>query len=146
MTRSHVAPHFNSLDLRNAMMPLTTASCGTTAGGNGVTDQVHVVPDVDWYWCKKCIGAIDDTTDTDANSSGITWPKYSCCTSVAQQVLKLKGIQWCHWWCFWQHMTLVPVQMVWIITKSCCIWSLVSWHKKCNDAIDGAIQTTWFWH
>ena len=50
--KSHVAPHFKCPDLRNAMVPLTTllASRGTTASGNGVTDQKsHVTSDFDCH-------------------------------------------------------------------------------------------------
>ena len=41
--KSHVAPHFNHLEPRNAMVPLTTlfSSCG-----NGVSDQkvmLHII-------------------------------------------------------------------------------------------------------
>ena len=37
--KSHVAPHFDHLDLGNAMLPLTMslASCDVSTGTNGVT-------------------------------------------------------------------------------------------------------------
>ena len=39
--KSHVAPHFNCLDVRNAMLPLTTllTSFGANTGANGVSAQ-----------------------------------------------------------------------------------------------------------
>ena len=76
--KNHVAPHFNCLDLRNAMVPLTTllASCDTTTGGNGVTDQKsHVAPHLDYINLRSAVVPLMTplaSCDTDANSSSTT--------------------------------------------------------------------------
>ena len=57
-TKSHVAPHFNHLDLRNAMVPLKTfsASCDASSSIIGVTwSESHVAPCFDHLYVTDAI-------------------------------------------------------------------------------------------
>ena len=64
--KSNIAPYFNHLGLRNAVVPFMTqlASCDASASASGITWLNKI-----WYtpfqspWLKKCNGATDDTTD-----------------------------------------------------------------------------------
>ena len=88
--KSHVAPNFSCLDLRNAMVPLTTllASCHTTTGGNDVSDQkvmLHLMLTViDLRITMVPLMTSLASCDTNANPSCITSPIKSRCTSVVQ--------------------------------------------------------------
>ena len=69
--RSHVALHFNCLDLWNAVVSWMSAPCDDDASTSGIT-----WPTKSWCMTKECSGVIDD-----AGANGITWPKKSCCIS-----------------------------------------------------------------
>ena len=76
--KSHVAPHFNCLNLRNVMVSTTSvlASYGTTNGDSDQKVMLHLIMIVNnlrnaWLqlmtWQASC--------DSDINTSSITWPK-----------------------------------------------------------------------
>ena len=60
--KSHIAPDFDGLDLKNVMGPLIIPStlCGTHPGANGH----HMTKKVMWHLTSSCLeeysGAIDD--------------------------------------------------------------------------------------
>ena len=100
---SHIAPHFNCLDLRNALIPLMTllSSCDTNTGANGVTWQklCH------WWYCFHCM--------TPMLVLMASWPKRSCCTSFwlswpgkcSGSIDSAISIMWCWHWHQWHHVT-----------------------------------------
>ena len=84
-TKSHVAPHIEHLDLRNAMVPLMTlsASCDTDAANHITWQKGHVASQ---YVCLELANAILPLTlpsascDANASMKCIRWPKKSCCS------------------------------------------------------------------
>ena len=101
--------------------------------------------------------------DTDANTTGITWPKKSCCTSFHLSNLRNAVVPLMMHQCQWHQINNMP----------CCTSFQFSWHKKgsgttenvisistfqcrtqrchmtqkeCSDFIDGVVQVTWYWH
>ena len=114
---SHVAPHYNHLDLWNVLVPLMMLlpSCDANTGVSN--QRSHVAPHFSHPWCKECNGATPMAScDTDGNTSGIsvTLPEKSYCTSFeeSEPVFLILGIQWYQLLCCWKHMTLMPVQML----------------------------------
>ena len=83
--KSHVTPHFASLDLRNTVVPQVMSLASHNASASGITWPEKSC--CTWFWMawhKQSNGVIDDTAaacDAVANASGVTWPKMSCCTS-----------------------------------------------------------------
>ena len=112
--KCHVASHFSCLDLRN-MVPLTTslASCDTNTGIDGLNGQkIDVMPPSNPLDLKVFNGTTNDTIS-------ITWHWFQhqwhhmiikVMLNLISVVL-LYGKQWYHWWCWWHHVTLMPVQM-----------------------------------
>ena len=79
LPKSHVTPHFDYLDLRNAILPLkmSLASQDTDASENCVTWPKKSCCTPFWLsWNKECNGAINNTV----------------------------GFIWCHCWCQWHYM------------------------------------------
>ena len=103
----HAAPHFDHLDVSNAMVPLTISftSHDVDAGANCVTS-----PKKSYYmsfqssWAKECIGVIDDTI-------GITWNQ--CLVPIVSHGQKCHvapnfnhlelWMQWYYWCCCQVH-------------------------------------------
>ena len=82
--KSHVAPHFNHLDLRNVMMSLMTqsASLDATVSVNGITWPKRSYCTLFCsFWCKECNTAID----------------------ISISVM---------WWWYWYHVRLMSEPMV----------------------------------
>ena len=87
MTKSHVVPYFEHLDIRNAMVPfmMPLASYDTSVSANGTT-----WPTTSWCTLFHCLdirnAAVPVTMalvshDMNACSNGITWEKETSCTS-----------------------------------------------------------------
>ena len=77
--KGQVAPHFNCLDLKKAVVPLKkpTVSCDTNAG-------------ITWHQCQhQCCHM------TRKNMLHLT------------SIILTQGIQWCHWWDHWDHIPLM---------------------------------------
>ena len=77
----------------NAKGPLTNrlALHDANSGTNGVSDQKsHAAHHYDWHDLRNVMVPMMIplvSCDTDVNTSGITWPKKSCYTSVSQQIV-----------------------------------------------------------
>ena len=118
--KNHVAPQFNHLDLRNAMMTLTTlASCV-----NGIIDsKVHldfILIVVDLRNGMVLLMTLLTSCETDAYTNGITWPKsnvvpYFWPSWPKEGNCAIDGavhITWYWHWCKWYHMTSTPVPVL----------------------------------
>ena len=101
-SKSHVIPHFNHIDLQNAMVLLVMLAQMASHDQKG-----NFAPH---FNCLDLRNAMVPLTmllascDTSAIASGFTWPKKSCCTSFWLSYTKkwmlpltmLFGIRW-HW-------------------------------------------------
>ena len=88
------AAHFDCLDLRNAVVSLTSSQChmmpmlavpdSDTACIGAMTKKVDGTSFCS-SWCKECYGAIDDTQYQvmQVNANYIMWPNKWCCTSLS---------------------------------------------------------------
>ena len=117
MTKCYVAPHFDNLDVRNAVVWLVMlpASCDADASTSSITWSKKSYFTSFWLtWPRKWIVLLmmqSALSDADTGTSGITWPRKSCCTSFQLSWLKkcngvlddAVGIMW--WWSKWCHMT-----------------------------------------
>ena len=149
VTKSHVAPHFNCLDLRNAIVPLIMifASCDHwfQFQGHQMT-KMSCCTSFQLPWLMECNGAIENTV-------GFTWMSLASCSadvganSIIRQTIMLHLIsialtwrmQWCHWWYCWHYVKLMLVPMSSNDQKVMFHLILIFWPKECNGAIFHAI-------
>ena len=130
---THVAPHFNFLELRNVMVPLVMllVSCDTDL--NGITwhqhqwhhtmpmpvsqdKKSHVTSNFDCLDLRNVtvtLRMLTASCDANTNANGMTWPERSCDTSFwssrhnecSVAINNAISTIWC-WFCFqWCHMT-----------------------------------------
>ena len=81
--KCHVAPHFNCLYLRNAVVSfmMLSASCGASARPGGVTwPKWHIAPHFDCLHLKDVVSLamLLALCTTNVSASGITRPIYTC--------------------------------------------------------------------
>ena len=142
--KSHIKPHLNHLDVRNAVVPLATllALCDAYTSFSCDFDQKVILP-----FMSLVIGLRHAVVplimpfasyDTDTNTNGIMWPKchiapHFSCLNLMNAIADTIGNMW-HWCqCHWCQIT----------KKSCCIWFLLSWPTKFNGATENTIGITW---
>ena len=141
--KSHVAPHFNYLNLRNRMVPLImpSASCDAHASANGITWPKSLVAlqfhHLGLRNAMVWLMMLFAPHDADVSTNGIIGPKMLHYTSLwlswpRKWMVPLTvpfGINW-HW-CQWHHM----------IIKSYCISFWLPWPGKCSGSTDDAITS-----
>ena len=97
---------------RHHMTPMSMASWDADA--NDITlPKNHVAFLFQLSEPQEWTGAIDDVVGIIWHCSHCQWylmTKKSCSTSF--QLSWPKEMQWCHWWCCWHHIILIPVLMV----------------------------------
>ena len=102
---SHVAPHFNHLDVRNAVVPLISHD-----------QRCHVAT---YFNCLNLRNAIVPSMlashYANAVASGDTWPEHSCQTpfwlswpnKCSDTIDDTTGIMLCQCWCQWHQITKI---------------------------------------
>ena len=124
LPKMHVVPHFNGLDLRKALVPLTTlvASHDARTGTIGDTSpKWHITPHIDNHNLMNVIVplmVLSTSHDTGTNAmvscdvnvdvSGITWQEVTLHLIL---IGLIQGIQCCLWWCCLHHVTLTPASL-----------------------------------
>ena len=102
--KCHVAPHFNNLDVWNAVvlltMPMVSLDAKASASVMAWSKRSCLIS-LQSSWCKECNG-------------GHWW--HCCCHQWHHMTKKVMlhliliistiGMQWCHWWCYQHHMML----------------------------------------
>ena len=160
--KSHVAPHFNHVDLRNAMMPFMTASASLDVIANGIPWPERLCMTSIWScWSKECCQHCDVNTGT----SGVTLPKIHIAPNFdgldlmnAMVPLMVQsashdadtnaitshdtntnasGIMWYQWSCWLHHMTKRSSYTSFQFS--------FSYTKECNDATDDVDGIMWQW-
>ena len=88
--KSHIVPHFDYPELRNAMLPLMMlfTSCDITVSANGIT------------WPKK------------SHCTSFQLPSFREFNGVIEMLL----VMWCHCWCQWHYMTKIGTS----VGITCC--------------------------
>ena len=173
-SKSHVASHFDHLDLRNAksaidaaiaimlywhghqwhhVTPVLMATCD--ASTNGIT-----------WWKKSICTSFQSSWHKEAMVS-LMIPLASCYTNASHQwchmtkkvmllmisIIFTEGMQWFHLQCHQHHMMPISMPVVsWDPNANGITWPKVSgslfllpWPKECNSAIDDTTGIMWHW-
>ena len=137
---SHVAPHFDCLDLRNAVVPLMMPMLVPMASHG---QKSHVVPHFDYLDLRNAIVPLTmPSVYHAASANGITWPIKSCCTSF--WLSWSKECNCCHWWYHQHSGTNTGVSGVILQEKSCyssCLFLPEEYNGVTNDSSGSGI--TW---
>ena len=114
MTRkSHVAPHFDHLDSRNALMPLILllASYNVDASTNGVTCPLFCTS-FQLPWPKEYNGAVGNTIGITLHWCQHYW--HHITKVVIMHIISVVStyeMQCYHWCCRWHHMKLMELPL-----------------------------------
>ena len=129
--KSLIESHFNSVDLRNAYLPLTmpSASHDADVNANGIIwAKRSCCTSFQLSWPKECNHTID-------NAISIMWQWHP----MTHIMSKWHNVTTLHLISIILTSILVPIALY--EQKACCtsLWS--HWPNKCNHAIDNAIKS-----
>ena len=146
MTKN-VAPHFDFLHSRNAMMLLMmpSASQDTYASTNGITWlTTHVGPHfhhLELWNIMVPMKTLWASQDANASINGVTWPNRLCHTIFwsfwPKECNGVMADSICIIRCWYQLNHLTKKVMLLLIS--------ISWPKECKGAIDVAVCKMWCW-
>ena len=154
--KCYIALHFNCLNLRKAVVPLTmpSASCDARASVNNVTwAKTHVAPYFDNLDLRNALVwlmILPASRDVDVSIIGTTWSRKWCCTpfwlscchlepdDMPVALHDLKSHIAPHFSCH----ALAPMASHEQESQFCSVFQL-SWPKKCNAAIIDADGIMW---
>ena len=151
--KCHFTPHFDHLDIMNAMVLLTIPSESYDVEASGVAWPKKSCCTSFWSsWPKEMVFA---SYNTDASANGIIWPRKSCCSSLLSSSPKNvmmpfimlyascetdtdpNGIIWHQHQ--WHHVMPMALGIVaYDQKKSCCSSFWLSWCKECGGSFEKA--------
>ena len=155
-TKSHVIPHIDQLDIRNAMVPLMILmmSCYAGAGTNGITwPKSHFAPHFNCLDLRNSVVLLGMLLVSHDTNSGTTWcwQWYHWCQMTKEShfhlimIILTLGLHWFHWEHHWHHIMLSQCQWCHMTKRTCCTSFQSAWPKDCSGASGDAADITWHW-